>query len=106
LPRNRKPCRGPDLAALSRIAVLGGCVLVDGERLPLVRPLSGRDHMAFDAAVCRAGLTAFVRPRMESDWPASWAGHNAAGANAALVRQARPGVRVRLLLSVVFPELN
>jgi len=84
-----------DHDALAAICRLSGMASTEDGGAPVVEPLDdAADFMDFDAAVCRAGLTVFIRPRMANDWPAV-AGFPT-GATHALVRQIAPGIRLRL----------
>lgn len=79
---DRPRVQAPDFAALERLARYLGhsapgptCevpALADcpGASLPVVEPRGPiADHMAFDRAVCAAGLKLFIRPATAGDWP-------------------------------------
>jgi hypothetical protein len=110
--RNRGPgaARGrPDLAALEALCEFGGLVEMEGraDPVPVVRPRAdfldpAWDHMEFDAAVCAAGVPAFVRPTTPSDQPAPERALGPPpppgmrfGAPWILVVEQRPGMRLR-----------
>jgi hypothetical protein len=88
---NPKKIDFPALMAISRCV---GRARIDGVVRILISPIERYDdHGDFDAAVCRAGLTAYVRPAMPSDWRGGIASDFLG--ELVLVIQARRGVRFR-----------
>jgi hypothetical protein len=89
-----------DLAALHGLALYGGEVEVEGRAgtAPLLKALANVhsphwDFLRFDAAVCAAGVAAFVRATSPADqppWPAP-----RIGARWLLVAALEPGARIR-----------
>jgi hypothetical protein len=93
--------RGLDIEALNGIAECGGFVLVQGDSVPLVRPLDAdASQLEFDRALCASGLKRFVRAAMRDEWPEVMEMPRLH--DHVLVREEVPGVRVRLSLTVQF----
>jgi hypothetical protein len=73
-PSGRRSRRGPDKAALDRLAEWRPPVLIEGRRVLVCRPRACTispdfDHSAFDRAICPAGVRQFIRPVTPSDQP-------------------------------------
>jgi hypothetical protein len=116
--RNRShPRPDYDVEALALIACCKGTISLDGEALPLIHPLGlWLDITDFDRQVCAARLKVFIRPVAPSDLPdpdrivrgdpaiveamkKDWSPDKYV-----LVREAAPGIRSRLGISVAFRE--
>jgi len=81
-------------------------VYVDGEGpFPLLLPRR-QDFLEpgeFDAAVCRLQVKRFVRPILPCDLPAELAEFDASHVD---VREASPGIRIRVLITVAETQQN
>jgi hypothetical protein len=87
--------------ALDALSECGGFVLIEGRRLPLVRPIDpDADQMTFDRGICAAGLTEFVRPLMPEDVPANLL---KAGEKYLLVEEMARGVRLKRPVAIIWP---
>lgn len=92
----------PDWAALARVASFRGMARpacgddqLGSEPLPVLDPIGEpTGHLAFDRAVCSAGLRAFIRPRFPDDWP-DIEGRAQPIETHTFVREVKAGFRIR-----------
>ncbi len=97
----------PDIDALNRFSWYLCEAFIGNVAVPIVAPKEApRDHAQFDKAICRAGVTCFVRATMASDHP----GHGTVIKGTPLpgefhfgkmliVMQLAPGIRIRHALA-------